>query len=274
MRKRNIFDPAAGGNRTTMMFTTLMLILVSFFVIMVARSNFDESKYANAVRSIKRSFGPKPGGRLLIGAEEGLPDTSLGIDESGRILLPDLETAQIRAVLAPALMDRRASIIHTRNQRIISLSAGLLFDHDEDALTGEMAETLTVFAQIMADSNVPVAVEGHTDNMPPRTEGVGDNWDVSTRRALAVLDFLAATGELDPARLSAFGYADGKPLSSNATPQGRARNNRVDLVLDFSRVNARELKNLAEKATTYNFRGFDFLLRDYQESQENQEDQP
>lgn len=267
IRKRHNFDLAADGNRTMMMYTTLMLILVSFFVILVAKSNFDESKYANAVRSIKTSFGPQPGGRLAIGTETGLPDISLGIDDSGRLMVPDLEIAQIRAVLAPALMERQASIIHTRNQRIISLSAGLLFDRDEDALTGEMAETLAIFAKIMAGASVPIAVEGHTDNLPPRTEGVGDNWDVSNRRALAVLDFLTATGDIDPARLSAFGYADGKPLSSNATPQGRARNNRVDLVLDFSRINARELQDLAEKATTYNFRGFDFLLRDYQEDQ-------
>ena len=247
------------------MFTTLMLILLSFFVFMVAKSNFDEAKYANAVRSIKRSFGTQPGGRLLIGADEGLPDTTFGIDDSGRILPPDLEIAQIRAVLAPALMSRQASIIHTRNRRIISLSTGLLFKPDEDALTEEMAETLTIFARIMADNSVPVAVEGHTDNLPPQTEGVGDNWDISARRALTVLDFLTETGGLDPARLSAFGYAGSKPLHSNATPQGRARNNRVDLVLDFSGINARELKDLAEKATTYNFRGFDFLLRDGRE---------
>jgi len=259
-RRRDSHDLAADGDRTMMMFTTLMLILLSFFVFMVSMSNFDEAKYANAVRSINNSFGSQSGGRLAIGIESGLPDASLGIDDSGRIIMPDLEIAQIRAVLAPALMDRQASIIHTKNQRIISLSAGLVFNRDEDGLTEEMAETLTIFAKIMADSSVPIAVEGHTDNAPPRTEGVGDNWDISTRRALIVLDFLAATGEIDPARLSAFGYAGTKPQHANATPQGRARNNRVDLELDFSRVNARELKDLAEKATTYNFQGFDFLL--------------
>lgn len=266
-RRQDNFDLTADNKRTMVLFTTVMLILMSFFVFMVARSNFDEAKYANAVRSIKRSFGTQSGGRLAIGTESGLPDTSLGMDDSGRILMPDLEIAQIRAVLAPALLDRQASIIHTKNQRIISLSAGLVFNHDEDAITEEMAETLTIFAKIMAGSNVPIAVEGHTDSAPPRTEGAGDNWDISTRRALTVLNFLAATGELDPARLSAFGYAGTKPQYANATPQGRARNNRVDLVLDFSRVNAQELKNLAEKAATYNFKGFDFLLRNDPEEQ-------
>lgn len=261
-RRRDSFGIKAGGGQTMTMFTSLMLILLSFFVFMVASSNFDESKYANAVRSIKRSFGPQPGGRLLIGAEEGLPDISLGIDDSGQIMLPDLEIAQIIAVLAPALMDRQASIIHTRNQRIISLSTGLVFNLDETAINEEMADTLMIFAQIMADNSVPIAVEGHTNNRPPQTEGAGDNWDISTRRALAVLDFLVESGGLEPARLSAFGYAGTKPMQSNATPQGRARNNRVDLVLDFSRINAQELRNLAEKATTYNFQGFDFLLRD------------
>ncbi|MDR2946417.1 MAG: OmpA family protein [Candidatus Adiutrix sp.] len=245
-----------------LMLTTVMLILLCFFVFMVSRSNFDEAKYANAVRSIKQSFGSLPGGRSAMGAEEGLPE--FGLDEEGRLTRPDLEMGRIRAVLAPALLDGRAGIIHTRNRRIISLSAGLAFNLDESALSEEMVETLTVFAQIMAENNVPIAVEGHTDNTPPQTEGVGDNWDVSSRRALAVLDFLTATGGLAPARLSAFAYAGTKPLHSNALPQGRAGNNRVDLALDFSEITAAELGNLAEKATSYNFQGFDFLLRDPQ----------
>lgn len=266
-RKRNSFDLTAESGRILGMYTSLMLILLSFFVFMVSRSNFDEAKYVSAARSLQSTFGARPGGRLAIGTDSGLPDVSLGIDESGRISVPDMEIAQIRAVLAPALLDRQASIIHSTNRRIISLSANLVFNADETGLTEEMAETLTVFSRIMADNNVPIAVTGHTDIMPPQTRGVGDNWDISTRRAMTVVEFLADSGRIDPVRLSAFGYAGTKPLHSNATPQGRARNNRIDLMLDFSEVNAQNLKNMVEKAVTYNFKGFDFLLRDSREQQ-------
>lgn len=260
-RRNNGISLDGGHNRTMLMFTTLMLILLSFFVFIVSQSNFDESKYANAVQSIQRSFGPLTGGRLAIGVDEGLPDVTLGLDDGGSLNLPDMNLAQIRAVLAPAIIDNQASIIHKRTQRIISLSAGLVFELDDETINEKMAGTLLTFARIMAENKVPIVVEGHTDNTPPQTAGVGDNWDVSGRRALAVMQFLIDSGGLDPARLTAMAYAGSKPLYSNATPNGRARNNRVDLVLDFSQVGAEELKAMVEKATTFNFKGFDFFLK-------------
>lgn len=254
--------PDDNRSRTLMMYTTLMLILVSIFASLLSRSNFDETKYASARTSVRTSFGDLTGGRVAVGEDEGLPDQSLGFDQSGRLVLPEKEMAQVRALLAPALRDREARIIRTQNRRVISLSAGLVFNLDSSEISQSMAETLTAFAKIIADGPVTVAVEGHTDNQPPQTEGAGDNWDVSSRRALAVLDFLIEPGGLDPKRLTAFGYAGTRPLHSNLTPEGRARNNRVDLVLDFSKARARDLENMAERARSFNYQGFDFLLRD------------
>lgn len=251
----------SGGDRTMMMFTTLMLILVSMFASLLSRANFDETKYAAVVSSVRASFGNLIGGRVATGDDDGLPDQSLGFDEGGQLVLPEMEMAQVRALLAPAIVSRDARIIHTRNQRIVSLSAGLLFHLDSSELSEEAIGVLSDFARIVADSPVTIAVEGHTNNLPPQTEGVGDNWDISARRALAVLNYLSGPGGLAPERLSAFGYAGVKPLHSNRTPAGRARNNRVDLVLDFSQARAKDLQNLAEKAESYNFRGFEFLLR-------------
>lgn len=264
-RRRDIAAIEDGTSQSLMLYTTLMLILVSFFVVLISRANFDETKYATAMSSIQSSLGTLPGGRLAIGVEQGLPIEGLSFDQEGRLVLPELEMAQIRAVLAPALLSGEAGIIHTRDKRIVSLSSELLFPLDSAELNPEAAETLLTFARIMAGSTVPIAIEGHTANLPPQTSEAGDNWDVSARRALAVLNFLAEEGGLDYSRLTAFGYAGGKPWRSNATPEGRARNRRVDLVLDFSRIDSRELEEMREEATTYNFQGFDFLLRDGRE---------
>ncbi|MDR1922298.1 MAG: OmpA family protein [Candidatus Adiutrix sp.] len=250
-----------GGARTTLLLTTVMLILVSFFVVLVSRSNFDETRYAAAVASIEHNFGSALGGRLAVGEATGLPDESLGPDSGGLLLVQEPELARIRALLAPAALEREARIIHTRSQKIVSLSAGLLFRPDTAEITASMAETLKAFGQIMASNNVPITVEGHTDRWPPTTEGVGDNWDLSAARALAVLDFLAGPGGLRPERLTAMAYAGQKPMHSNMTPAGRAGNNRVDLVLDFTGLKGRGLDDLADREASYNFQGFDFLIR-------------
>ncbi len=259
MARRGYINASVGetGDRTMLLYTTLMLILVSFFVVLLSKANFDETKYSTVVSSIKLSFGTFTGGRSPIGDEEGLPDLSRGVDESGRLLIQDLEMAQVRALLAPAIMSREARIIHSRDKRIVSMSAGLLFALDSSEINESMLATLKAFAGIVADSPVDIAIEGHTNNLPPQTSGVGDNWDISSRRALAVMSVLVDQG-LDPARLSAFGYAGSRPLQSNLTPSGRARNNRVDLVMDFSRVKG--LKVLEGQRESFHFRGFDFNL--------------
>jgi len=258
-RQKYIVEDGNSEDRGMLMYTTLILILLTFFMVMISKANFDETKYQAAVTSIRQNFGSFDGGRVAIGVEDGLPDQSLGFDQGGQLVLPDMEMSQIRALLAPALMSRDARIIHSGGKRVISLSAGLVFNLDSSVIRPEQEETLSALAEIIAASGAQVGIEGHTDNRPPQTAGVGDNWDISSRRALAVMDYLIQAGNINPEALTAYAYAGGKPLYSNATPQGRARNNRVDLVIDFSGQHPRSVDDGSDR--NYNFQGFDFLLK-------------
>jgi chemotaxis protein MotB len=73
-------------------------------------------------------------------------------------------------------------------------------------------------------------VEGHTDNVPIASAQYPSNWELSTDRATTVVRYLITEG-VNRARLGAVGYADLHPLDSNATAAGRARNRRVEIVL-------------------------------------------
>jgi flagellar motor protein MotB len=80
-----------------------------------------------------------------------------------------------------------------------------------------------------------IQIEGHTDDLSlARTEYPTDNWDLSAARALAVLRFLSVGRGLRPEVFSANGYADHRPVQSNATEAGRARNRRIEIRLLFS----------------------------------------
>jgi chemotaxis protein MotB len=81
------------------------------------------------------------------------------------------------------------------------------------------------------DRKHPITVEGNTDNQPIQSSQFPSNWELSTDRATTVVRFLIAHGVNDQ-RLSAAGYADLHPLATNSTAAGRARNRRVDVVLD------------------------------------------
>ncbi len=76
-----------------------------------------------------------------------------------------------------------------------------------------------------------IRVEGHTDNVPISNPRFPSNWELSTARATVVVCHLIQTYSLSPAMLSAAGYAENRPIASNDTEEGKARNRRVDLII-------------------------------------------
>ena len=81
------------------------------------------------------------------------------------------------------------------------------------------------------DVRHPIIVEGHTDNVPISSAQFPSNWELSTARATTVVRYLISQG-VNRARLEAVGYADLHSVATNATATGRARNRRVEIVLE------------------------------------------
>jgi chemotaxis protein MotB len=77
----------------------------------------------------------------------------------------------------------------------------------------------------------PVRIEGHTDSIPIHTARFRSNWDLSAARSIAIMEVLTNRFQISTQRLSIAGYADTAPVAGNDTPEGRARNRRVDLVI-------------------------------------------
>src|SRR5581483_8218047 len=94
---------------------------------------------------------------------------------------------------------------------------------DAHALIDTLADTLK-------GTQTLIRVEGHTDSVPIATARYPSNWELSSARASAVLAQLTRRG-IAPARLSVAGYASEQPIADNSTPEGRALNRRVDLVI-------------------------------------------
>ena len=82
-----------------------------------------------------------------------------------------------------------------------------------------------------AKPDIEFLVEGHTDNVPITGGAIVDNWDLSTRRATAVVRLLQNQFKIDPKRMTAGGRSEYLPLQSNDTPAGRAANRRTRIVI-------------------------------------------
>jgi chemotaxis protein MotB len=76
-----------------------------------------------------------------------------------------------------------------------------------------------------------VRVEGHTDNLPIHNVEFDSNWELSSARATAIARVILSLDAIPPQRLSVAGFAEFHPVASNTTPEGRAENRRVDLII-------------------------------------------
>lgn len=113
------------------------------------------------------------------------------------------------------------------------------------------ATILGVVGRALGTVDNRVLVEGHTDNMPIRTAAYPSNWELSTARAGAVLRFFEADAALPTGRMQAAGFADTRPIESNATETGRARNRRVEVIVesDAQQIKNRILEEAAQAST-------------------------
>ena len=121
--------------------------------------------------------------------------------------------------------------IEARGLVIRVLTDQLLFSSGQATLDPRAYALLTEISGLLnVDETHPIDVEGNTDNVPIHSGQFPSNWELSTARASTVLRYLAEHG-VAPHRLTAVGYADQRPLETNLTASGRARNRRVEIVM-------------------------------------------
>jgi chemotaxis protein MotB len=143
--------------------------------------------------------------------------------------------AGLRAVIEPiviaALGDRDVELVEDRRGLVVSLPESATFSTGSAALTDNAQVFLAALATALRPTDMVLRIEGHTDDVPLSGGRFGTNWELSTARASAVVLFLIRDASFAPERLSAAGYGEFHPRVPNDTPEHRARNRRVDVVV-------------------------------------------
>jgi chemotaxis protein MotB len=114
----------------------------------------------------------------------------------------------------------------------VSLSDKMLFRSGSAVITRQAETILEKIAKILNDhKELDVLVEGHTDNVPIATDCVADNWDLSAKRATTVVRTLNKKYSVDASRMTAGGRSEFVPIADNATPDGRSKNRRTEIII-------------------------------------------
>jgi len=135
--------------------------------------------------------------------------------------------------LKQEIADKQVSLRMAEKGLVITFLAEVLFDSGKAKLRREAFPALDKVTKVLAEnvSDMDIGIEGHTDNQPIRFSGWKSNWELSSARAMSVLHYLVDKKEIDPARVSAIGYGQYRPVASNDTTEGRQLNRRVEIVI-------------------------------------------
>jgi len=222
MRKKRI-EEQENPDRWVVSYADFVTLLFAFFTTMYAISQVDAGKLKMFTGSMKSAFRTE-NVRTVKPVIEGIvpvaPDT-LSIE------------ADLRKGLAALQTKEDMEISHDERGVVLSIGDNLLFEVGKAGLRQDAAGSLGAVASVLKKLPNSVIVEGHTDNIPiTDTHGrFASNWELSTARATSVLSYLLTTYNLPPERFAAAGYAEFRPKATNATPDGRARNRRVDVII-------------------------------------------
>jgi chemotaxis protein MotB len=144
---------------------------------------------------------------------------------------------EIRKVLAPLVADGQVRVTEGAFGITVEINASVLFAPGEASLGPDAKRALRAVAEVVAGSEFPITVEGHTDITPIATAMFPSNWELSAVRASSVVR-LFVEGGVRPSRLTAAGYGDQRPVADNASADGRARNRRVTILIESRVVEA------------------------------------
>lgn len=215
-------------------FGDLMSLLLCFFVLLLSMSSMDAKKVSEAIGSLAGAMSVLEGGVKTEISKQRIQESTPVEAQS------ETDESVNRMAEAVAEMNEMkekgkgpsVSLEESQDGFVIQLPASLLFKEgsakieDQDALL-----FLKRIAMIVDElpNDVEVSVRGHTDDSTPgRNSPFRDNWELSTARAISVLEELMIDGIM-PARLHAAGFAQYRPIASNATEEGREKNRRVEL---------------------------------------------
>ncbi len=142
------------------------------------------------------------------------------------------EFRDLREELQKEIEAKEITITTLKGQLTVNLMDKILFASGKAEIKADGKRVLDKIARTFLNRfpDREIRVEGHTDNVPFRGS-VLNNWNLSTERAISAVRYLQTRAGVDPARLAAVGYAYYRPIDTNKTSKGKARNRRIEIIV-------------------------------------------
>jgi chemotaxis protein MotB len=227
-RRRKRPQPHVNHERWLVSYADFITLLFAFFTTMYAISTVDAQKMSKMVASMQVALKGDP---MALPAPVPLPQN--GVPQP---VVPRLDNLvnlrqQLAARLQRQIQQGTVEIGVDARGLVVSIREAGSFASGSAELSESARTLLADVAAPLSELPHPVRIEGHTDDTPIRTSRFRSNWELSTARATQVIAYLQNDMGLAATRLSAAGYGEFHPRVPNTSPESRAENRRVDLVI-------------------------------------------
>ena len=227
------------GEAWLLPYSDLMTLLLALFIALFAMSQTDSSKMQALAQAFTAAFNM--GGPSFfsgMGPSMSMPSTpSSGAESSNSAYMEENENLReaqekLEQYIKENNLEDQVSTELTEDGLMIRLKEKALFASGSASLQGQAEQIVPVIAALLSSLPERVTISGHTDNVPISTAQFPSNWELSSSRAVNLMrGLMGAQPSLNPARFSALGYSEYRPIASNDTEEGRAQNRRVEVFI-------------------------------------------
>ena len=230
VKKKQELRPGVPGWMVT--YGDMMTLLLCFFVMLVSMSTMEIEKFKAAAASLRGALS------VLPFQEQPMPQpitlrVSKGVDvrKSRRAQA----VSQLKRLIREKNLEKVIQVQETTQGIHITIGDPALFDIGKAYIKPDFFPVLDGIVEVISTGtdNENIRVEGHTDNVPIHNEQFNDNWELSIGRALSVIRYIRSNKQIDPLRLRPVGCGEFHPVATNATPEGRSLNRRVEIFIDL-----------------------------------------
>lgn len=246
VRRRCHEEEPENLERWMVSYADFVTLLFAFFVVMYAISSVNEGKYkvlSNSLTNAFRNITGAEGGQIIVVTQGVPPMVAKPVGKPDKVV--DAKRVEQREkmknvakdimdVLQPLVAQGKVRLLETSRGVTIEINDSVLFAPGQAKLQQASMSAMRLIGEVLARADFPITIEGHTDNIPISTPQFPSNWELSALRATTVLR-LFNEGGVGAERLTAIGYGDTRPVETNTTPEGRARNRRVSILIDSAR---------------------------------------
>ncbi len=223
-----------GGEGWLATFCDVALLLLTFFVLLLSMSSIESRRFNEAFSSVREKFGGDTQANIKF---EQLPEDEKSLDmvlTHNQAIQEQRKTFNtITSFITENAMDDKINAVLEEGTITLQVPSDVLFDPASESIKPEGIVFMRTLRDLfLKNREQDINIRGYTDNTPiPHEARFNDNWELSALRAVNVLKELYHGG-IEAVRLTATGYGDLNPIAPNTTEKERAKNRRVEFVLE------------------------------------------